>query len=81
MVIVLIVVFGSILALTAGMVAYEMRSAILMPDSWRDDIGEYVKCSDCIWTSVEAYSFFGEPGPGCMECPFRVRPEDGGVER
>ena len=59
-----IAMFGLI---AAGMI--ELWRAPLMPESWVEETGEYVKCDDCIWDNPDA-SVFGRPGYGCVQCPY-----------
>lgn len=70
----IVIGIGIVLMALIIMVAREALMAVEMPLSWNETTGEYEKCSDCSWTCDDDYSFYGEPGPGCRECPFCYKP-------
>ena len=79
MVLVIRVIGLLLIVMTVTLWFHAVVSAPMIPESWDDDKQEYVRCSDCCWTCDDDYSLFGEPGPGCKDCPFCHVPGDHNV--
>lgn len=71
----IVVALAIIMLWAVAVIVHEALTAPTMPYSWHDDIGDYIRCDDCCWTGEDDKHLFGDPGPGCKECPFCRKPE------
>jgi len=65
-----LIIMGALMVAFFIMILIEAWHAPLMPQSWQEDTGEYVKCDDCEWDDPNKQHGYGMHGPGCMNCPF-----------
>ena len=71
----LIVLVLFALAALAVFVIIEAVHAPLMPQSWQEDTGDYIKCKHCDWDTEYKDSIINKLSDACLRCPYCYRPE------